>query len=213
MKNILSNITKVALSFILIVNLSGVANSQESNITIEASQNMTNFKFIDSQGVRDESYKVNYSGSYNLGYRYQTDFGLFIGLKVGMRGAGASLIYDDVNYSWDLQYLNTNLDVGYMYNFDRLSAYLAVSPYFGYMLRATQTIDSKDYDIINSEDLQKTDYGLFISPGIDFKVNDLVSVYTQFNYMLGLQNIETVENQTSNNTLMGLSLGLSFMLK
>jgi hypothetical protein len=190
-----------------------VSAEAQSSITIDASQNMTNFKFTNSEGERDESYNANYSGSYSLGYRYNTDFGLFAGIKVGMRNAGASLIIDDANYSWDLQYFNTQLDIGYMYTFDRLSAYLAVSPYFGYMLRATQTLNHQDFDIINSGDLEKVDYGLFISPGVDFRINDLVSVYSQFNYMLGLQNIETIEAQESKNTLFGLTLGLSFNIK
>lgn len=203
---------KGLLSGILIFFVSVSAEAQ-SNITIDASQNITNFKFTNSEGERDESYTANYSGSYNLGYRYNTDFGLFAGIKVGMRSGGASLIYDDANYSWDLQYLNSQLDIGYMYTFDRLSAYLAVSPYFGYMLRATQTLNHQDFDIINGGDLEKVDYGLFLSPGVDFRINDLISVYSQFNYMFGLQNIETIDAQESKNTLMGLTLGLSFNIK
>ncbi|MDX1652184.1 MAG: outer membrane beta-barrel protein [Brumimicrobium sp.] len=197
----------------LMVCLISFNSEAQSSITIDASQNITNFKFTNSQGERDESYNPNYSGSYSLGYRFTTDFGLFGGIKVGMRNAGASLVYDDANYSWNLQYFDSRLDIGYMYSFDRFSPYLAVSPYFGYLLRATQTLNHQNFDIINSGDLERTDYGLFISPGVDFRVNDLVSVYSQFNYMLGLQNIETVENQESNNTLLGLTLGLAFTIK
>jgi len=212
MKNKKTKLFKGLISGILICVVSVSAEAQ-SSITIDASQNMTNFKFTNSDGERDESYIPNFSGSYSLGYRYSTDFGLFGGVKIGMRNAGASLIYDDANYSWDLQYFDSKLDIGYMYTFDRLSAYLAVSPYFGYMLRATQTLNHQDFDIINSGDLEKVDYGLFISPGVDFRINDLISVYSQFNYMLGLQNIETVDSQESKNTLIGLSLGLSFNIK
>lgn len=190
-----------------------ISADAQSSITIDASQNMTNFKFTDSQGDRDESYNPAYSGSYSLGYRYSTDFGLFAGIKIGMRNAGASLIYDDANYSWNLQYADAKVDIGYMYTLDRLSIYLAASPYFGYMLRATQTLNHKNFDIIDSDDLKKVDYGLFISPGVDFRVNDFVSVYSQFNYMLGLQNMETIEGQESKNSLMGLTLGLAFNIK
>lgn len=185
----------------------------QSSVTIDASQNMTNFAFTNSQGERDEDYNPNFSGSYSLGYRYQFDFGMFAGAKIGMRKAGASLIYDDANYSWDFQYFDARLNLGYQYDFDRLSAYFAVSPYFGYMLRATQTLNHEDYDIINSGDLEKSDFGLFFSPGAKYRINDFVSIYGQFNYMLGLQNIETVEAQKSQNRLMGLTLGLAFDIK
>ena len=185
----------------------------QSSITIDASQNMTNFKFTNSDGERDKNYSPSYSGSYNVGYRYTTDFGLFAGVRLGMRRAGASTVIDDANYSWDLQYFNANIDLGYQYTLGKVSPYLAVSPYFGYLLRATQTLNHQDFNIINSGDLQKIDFGLFISPGVSFAANDYISIYTQFNYMLGLQNLETNEDQTSNNTLMGISLGLSINIK
>lgn len=206
---------KIITNFIVFTGALLLTNAAygQSSITIDASQNSTNFAFTNSLGERVEDYKPNYSGSYSLGYRYNFDFGMFAGIKVGMRNAGASLIIDDANYSWNLQYLDTRLNLGYQYDFDRLGAYLSVSPYFGYMLRATQTLNHEDYDIINSEDLERVDYGLFISPGAIYRVNDYVSVYGQFNYMMGLQNIETVEDQTSQNRLMGLTLGLAFNIK
>ena len=185
----------------------------QSAITIDASQNMTNFNFIDSQGNRDEDYKPVFSGSYSLGYRYTSDFGLFGGIKLGMRNAGASLVYNDTDHEWRLQYADVRLDVGYMYNFNKLGVFLTASPYLGYLLRASQTINNKSYDIIESGELETIDYGVFIAPGVNYEINDYISVYSQFNYMLGLQNIETREDQVSNNTLMGLTLGLAFTIK
>lgn len=204
---------KIYFSVCLVALLIATNAVSQSNVTIDASQNMTNFSFTNSQGERDESYNPNFSGSYSLGYQYKFDFGMFAGAKIGMRKAGASLIYDDANYSWDFQYFDARINLGYEYKFDRLSAYMAVSPYFGYMLRATQTLNHEDYDIINSGDLEKVDFGLFFSPGAKYRINDYVSMYGQFNYMLGLQNIETVEDQTSQNRLMGLTLGLAFDIK
>lgn len=188
-------------------------SSAQSSITIDASQNMTNFNFTDSEGNRDEDYNPAFSGSYTLGYRYTTDFGLFGGIKLGMRNAGASLVYNDTDHEWKFQYADVRLDIGYMYNFEKLGVFLTASPYLGYMLRASQTINNKNYDIIESEDLETIDYGVFIAPGVNYQINDYVSVYSQFNYMLGLQNVETREDQVSKNTLMGLTLGLAFTIK
>ena len=205
---------KITLSLVALLTVTSFSISfAQSSITIDASQNITNFSFTDSDGNRDEAYNPAFSGSYSLGYRYTTDFGLFGGIKLGMRNAGASLVHNDTDHEWRLQYADVRLDIGYLYNFDKLGVFLTASPYLGYLLRASQTINNKSYDIIESGELETIDYGVFIAPGVNYEINDYISVYSQFNYMLGLQNIETREDQVSNNTLMGLTLGLAFTIK
>lgn len=203
---------KYTLSVLPLFFLSVNSNAQ-SSITIDASQNMTNFIFEDSEGNQDENYNPAFSGAYSLGYRYTTDFGLFGGIKLGMRNAGASLVFNDTDHEWNLQYAETRLDIGYIYNFNRLGVFLTASPYLGYLLRASQTINNKRFDIIESEEIKTIDYGVFISPGVNYEVNDYISVYSQFSYMLGLENLETNDSQVSKNTLFGLSLGLAFNIK
>ena len=189
------------------------AGAQNSSITIEASQNITNFSFTDSEGNKDDAYSPVYSGGYALGYRNKMESGLILAIKIGMRQGGATYVYDAMNYTWGLQYAEARLGLGYSYSFGKLGAHLLAQPYFGYLLKANQTLNNEDFDILNSGSLNKTDYGVFISPGTNFTVSDDITVYLDLNYMMGLANLETDESQDSKNTLMGATLGVSFTIK
>ena len=185
----------------------------QSNLTIDASQVLTNFRFIDSQGVLDQDYKVNYSGAYNLGYQYQTDFGLIARTGVGMRNGGATLVYDGANYNWSLKYVSYNLGVGYMYGEGLFKHYIVASGYFGYLLKANQTINNQDFDIIDLDQIQNIDFGIIGSLGTQIELNESMSAYTEFSYLMGLQNIETSTlGQESSNVSYMLTLGLIFSL-
>ncbi|MEX1003548.1 MAG: outer membrane beta-barrel protein [Crocinitomicaceae bacterium] len=189
------------------------AFSQESSISIEASQNITNFKFVNSEGIQDKNYNVDYSGGYALGYRYKLDFGLFFGAKLGMRQAGATYVYDNTNYQWRLNYAEARLQLGYSYSFGKLAAHINVQPYFAYLLKANQRLNNEDFDIIDTGEMKRIDYGLFASPGVSFQANDYINIYLDLNYMFGLANLETNEAQTSNNLLYGATLGAAFTIK
>lgn len=184
----------------------------QSSLTIDGSQIMSNFKFEDSQGTRDKVYNPIYTNAYSVGYRYSAESGLMFRAGLGMRKAGATLVYDNSNYAWNFQYADVKIGVGYVYNKpERIKPYLCVSGYFAYLLKANQTINNENFDILKSESINKMDFGVFITPGINIKINDYISAYTEFNYMMGLANLETsTDGQVSHNSGMSISLGLSF---
>lgn len=205
---------KLSLLGLAILLASNIAKAQnQSNILIQASQNITNFKFIGSDGVLDEGYLPNYSGSYALGYRYDMEMGVSGGVKLGMRKAGATYVFDNTNYSWNLDYFEARLFAGYHYSFDKLSAGIAFEGYFGMLLKANQRLNNEDFDIINTGAINKSDFGVLISPGINYKMSDYISAYLDINYMLGLANLESDETQQSFNKLIGATLGLAFAIK
>lgn len=198
--------------------LSGATRSNlkaQSSLTIDASQVMSNFQFTDSTGQKnDTSYSVNYSGAYSLGYRYSTESGLIVSTSIGMRKGGATLVIDNSNYVWDLQYANFKLGAGYVYGEGRFKPYLMVSGYFALLLKANQRLNNENFDIIESGHIQKIDYGLHITPGVQFKISDDLTVYTEIGYLQGLSNIETsTSGQNSKNTAYTLTLGMSFTIK
>ncbi len=197
---------------ILLLN-SAVKAQNQSNILIQASQNVTNFKFADSDGVVDKGYKPNYSGSYALGYRYDLEMGISFGAKLGMRKAGATYVFDNTNYTWDINYFDTRLFAGYHYSLGKLSAGIAFEGYYGKMLKANQRLNNEDFDILNTGMLNKGDFGVFISPGVRYTISDYISAYLDVNYMMGLANLETDESQKSSNKLMGATLGLAFAIQ
>lgn len=191
----------------------GFTSQAQSSLTIEGSQNITNFKFTNSLGEKVEGYGSSYSGGYALGYKYSLENGMYFPCKIGMRKAGATYIYDNANYLWSFNYFETRLGIGYNYSFGKFGAHISAMGYFGYLLKANQRLNNQDFDIRSTGDINKTDVGLFISPGANFTANEYISVYIDLNYMFGLGNLETDDTQKSNNRMFGATLGLAFTIK
>lgn len=185
----------------------------QSALTIDASQLFSSFKYTDKDGnILNNEYQGIFTGAYSIGYRYVADFGLIVKPVIGMRNGGASLVYDGMNYSWKLQYANVKLGLGYMYKTKRVNPYFVASGYYAYLLRGMQTLNNEDFNITESELLNKTDYGVVFTPGVEIKLSDFVSTYIEFNYLMGLANIEMDEGQVAKNISYGISLGLSFSI-
>jgi hypothetical protein len=184
----------------------------QSSLTLDASQQFSTFKFTDSQGSQDKNYSGSYSGAYSIGYRHGGELGgLLVRASIGMRKAGATMVYDDTNYMWDLQYADVKAGIGYMLFAERLQPYITASPYFAYLLKANQLINNENFDLLESGSLKSSDYGVFVTPGVQITLSDSFSVYIEFNYMMGLQNIETGNNeQKAYNHAYALTLGASF---
>lgn len=205
---------QLKLIFILFVLVSyGNDTNAQSSLTGEASMNITNFSFTDSLGNSDDKYMPNITGSFAFGYRYSLDFGLFFGFKAGLRNAGATYVYDEENYSWELQYLDLRLGLGYEKMFGKFGVSVGLDGYFGYLLKANQRINNENYDIKNSGALNSLDGGLLFSLGGKFDASEVVSVFLNVNYLLGLMNIETDNAQTTNNNMIGATLGLQFKIQ
>jgi hypothetical protein len=60
--------------------------------------------------------------------------------------------------------------------------------------------------------METSDFGMIFSPGANISINDRIKVFTEFNYLLGLANIEKDKEQTTKNNGMGLTLGLALSI-
>lgn len=183
-------------------------STAQSNVTFDAGQVFSTFKFTDAQGEPEKDFSNNIAGCFSIGYQYVQNNGLFFRANIGMRKAGASMIYNETNVIWNLQYADANLGLGYMLNKWRLKPYFSVSPYFGYMLKANQTIGPDTYNIMQNKSIKTTDYGLFFSPGIKIALSNIISFYAEYKYILGLQNLEK-SDQKSYNRGFSINLGIS----
>lgn len=207
---------------LMVLFTSFIVNSSmaQSSLTIDASQLMTNFHFTDSQGNLDEDYTASFTSAFSVGYLYTSSGGFLIKSNFGMRKAGASLIYDDANVIWDMQYADVKLGLGYLFDIGSLKPYLTASPYFAYLLKGDQFMNSQSHDLIVNESMNRIDYGVFVSPGVQVKLFDHVKIYTEFNYMMGLHNFEKnsevaiSENriQKGYNRSFALTLGAAFII-
>jgi len=201
--------------FTLLVCIITVANTlnAQSAFNIDATQSYTSFKFTDAQGSElNKEYSGLLTGSYGISYRYTTDFGLIIRPGLWMRNAGASLVYDNMNYSWKLQYADARLGLGYVYKIKRINPYFIASGYYSKLLRGIQVLNNEDFNITESGLLNKADYGVLISPGIDLVFSEYISGYIELNYLMGICNLEKDEGQTAKNFAYGATLGVSFKI-
>jgi hypothetical protein len=204
---------QIKLIWLLLV-FTGVLTSvkAQSSLIIDASQQFTSIRFTDTQGKDlNSEYSGTFTGAYNIGYRFISKGGFLLNSTIGMRKAGTTMVYDEMNYVWNLQYLNTNLGLGYMLINDVASPYLSISGYYAYLLRGFQTINNEDYDITKTESLSRSDIGMSINPGIQLSATQGISTYIEFNYILGLKNIEADENQEAKNFAYGFTLGFSLL--
>lgn len=205
----MKNVIQIWLFVCLVAVTSSV--SAQSAITFDATQLYSSFKFNDSDNLElNDEYSGVFTGAYTLGYRYTADFGLVVRTGIGMRKAGATLVYDESEYSWKLQYLNAKLGIGYMYKTKRVNPYFVAYGYYSHLLQGSQTLNNEHFNIVESELLKRSDYGLIFAPGVELKFSELLSSYLEFNYLMGLQNIETDAGQTTKNYAYGVTLGLAF---
>jgi len=65
-------------------------------------------------------------------------------------------------------------------------------------------------DIKKSKSLNDMDFGVSVTPGVQIIFSETVSSFVEFNYSMGLKNLDKDEGQKSTNIAYGLTLGLSF---
>lgn len=191
------------IASLLIVLLTAISYGQ-SRLFVNASQQVTNFRFVDSEGILDKNYAPVYNGAYSVGYSYEFDFGLFLKGNTGMRKAGATMVYDAANYQWDLQFLNTEIGAGYQYPLGMFAPYISISAYYGFLLKANQRINNEDFDIIDSKSMIRHDAGIIFSPGVNVNVSEDIRIFGEVGFLRGLQNVEAEsEGKTTLSYLLG----------
>lgn len=201
----------ILLLTVFFISLSGMA--QESSLTIEASQLVSTFKFIDSDNNKlNSDYQSIFTGAYGIGYRNIFENNIMLKAGLGKRNGGANYVYDDANYSWRLEYAELKVGGGYMMKRRVFSPYAVLNVYYGHLLRGTQVLNNEEFNITESDILKKSDFGLIGNLGINFKISNFVSAYAEGLYLFGLSNIEEDSDQTTSNRGYGISLGLSFNL-
>lgn len=189
------------------------SHAQEPSLTLEASQLVSTFKFIDSNDNKQNSdYQSIFTGAYGVGYRNILDNNMILKAGIGKRNGGANYVYDNTNYSWRLEYLEAKIGGGYMLKRRVFSPYAVINAYYGHLLRGTQILNNEEFNITKSGILKRSDFGLIGNIGINFSISSFISAYAEGLYLFGLSNIEQDSGQTTSNRGYGISLGLSFNL-
>jgi hypothetical protein len=184
----------------------------QSAVSLEMSQVFSTFKFVDSNGNTDKDYSPNIGNAFNLGYLHTLKSGLMFGGNIGLRKAGASKEVDGVNLIWNYQYAEAKLGIGYVLNIWRIKPYLLISPYYSDLLKATETIGGNSYDLKKDNAVSSSDFGLIASAGVRAKLSDFISMYSSYNQIYGMKNIEITPTQKTYNRGFSISLGIAFTI-
>lgn len=204
-----SIVVKILSILILLASLK--ISKAQSTFIVEVGTICTSFKFYDSLGndLKSEYYgKLN--NTFIVGYNHIFSESVLLGLKLGVRGAGANYIEDVYNYSWDLKYVDVRLNVGYILNIGKVDPFIDISGYYSYLVEGIQILNNQHYNIIKLSLLNRTDYGAIFASGVKFDFTDYLSGKLELNYLLGLKNIENNENQKAKNYAYGINFGLLF---
>jgi hypothetical protein len=135
--------------FILILLLAPLTKSiyAQSALSFDAGQVFSRFKFHNSDGDLVKNFNYQIAGSYSLDYHYVSKEGLFVRGGFGMRKAGATMVYENIPLTWNFHYADVFFGFGYQLNKFRFKPYITFVPYYGYLLKAWQTIGPEDYDL------------------------------------------------------------------
>lgn len=185
----------------------GGLNAQ-STLTLDAGEVFSTYKYTDSQG-QEKNFSNNITNSFNLGYQFAANSGVFIKGCVGMRKAGATLVYNTTNIDWTVQYVDACVGAGYVLNKWRIKPYIYATPYFAYMLKGEQTMGQYSYDIKANKAMSATDWGVFVAPGCRVALSNFLSFYVEYKQILGLQNLETTTGEKSYNRGFSINLGVA----
>jgi hypothetical protein len=199
-------------SFISLLTIVLCYNSSkaQSTVTFDAGQTFSKFKYSDSQGAITD-FTNNISGCFSVGYNYIGQNGIIIRSNAGMRKGGASLVYNETNVDWNLQYTDLNIGAGYSFNRWMVKPYVVVLPYVAYMLKGEQKIGDNTYNVIKNKTMSTLDYGVCFVPGLKVALTNTVAFYAEYKQILGLQNLEvtSTNNQKTFNRGFSVNLGVA----
>ena len=181
----------------------------QQSLSFEAGQVFSKFRFVDNKGGQTKDFEYQAGGCYNLHYNYITQEGIFVRLGVGMRKSGATTKYGKVPVSWNLNYLDATIGLGYAYTKIRFKPYFCAEHYFGFLLKAWQTLGSNNIDLKKYNNMSQQDFGLFVIPGVRMDLSDQLAVFSEYKQMIGLANLEKSNGQKLNNRGFIISLGVA----
>ncbi len=184
--------------------------AQENKVGVSFSQNYSKFRFIDSEGKKDD---LNFIIKYGYGLSFQKAFEkqLFLEGQVFYNNNGATSTIDQDQLVWSLHYINADINLGYKYILGKLNPLFGAGFYYGRLIKADQYIGSAHYDLMDLNYINKNDFGINMFGGVEYKYSDTGSVFFRINESIGLLQLEKSESsQKLFNRTFSIQLGLLF---
>ena len=184
--------------------------AQENRLGISFFQNYSTFRFIDSEGERND---LNFSikSGYGLSYRKIIKTPLFIEGIVSYNNKGASSSLDFTRLDWSFHYIDADLNFGWEFVVGRTKPQFGAGLYYGRLFKADQNIGALHYDLIEMNSITKNDSGVNVFGGLEYEYSDSGSVLFRLCESLGLMQLEKGDSsQKMFNRSFSVQLGLLF---
>jgi hypothetical protein len=187
----------------------------QDKVSLNFAQVFSGFKFIDSQGKKDELMTSEIKYSYALNYETDFNSGFYIKPEIGYKNLGAKSIVNNTKLEWNLHYIDVNFGGGYMIKAFRLKPYLGAAFYYAYMYKGDQTVGSESFDLISSQALSTSDYGINLNLGLRYDFSEALGVFFEYQNNIGLcqldQNLNG-GNKELYNRASSIHFGLAFSI-
>jgi len=185
----------------------------QSSLNIDFDQVYSKFNF-NSSLTSNAGNGFNYlnTGAYHIGYQAVKDNGVMFGLCGGTRNSGALNALGNTNYTWNYQYAEAQLSIGYMFSKWRIRPYVMASPYVAYLLSATEVVGPLLYDNKANGATTTTDMGVIGTAGARVYLSEYINMYSSINSIVGLKNIETLSGKETYNRGFYLNIGIAFTI-
>lgn len=162
---------------------------KSQQIYLEAGKTISNFDFENSQGETLQNLQASDHTFISLGYRRNVfTKNLFLNVNANYNGYG-SIGSDralDNFFEWDADYLGLSLGLDYeVYKPGDFTFYIKGSGAGEFLVRGTQTLNNQVFDLSGAEDFDTPIYFFRAGLGVQFKVSDKLSVFTQYLYGKG----------------------------
>ncbi|MBI5540882.1 MAG: outer membrane beta-barrel protein [Bacteroidia bacterium] len=188
----------------------------QDNFSLHFAQTYSKFKFLDSEGNKDDNITSAINYSYGLNYSKIFSSNIFARIELGYKNLGANSILNNQKLDWSLHYTDLNLGGGYIVNKGKLKPFIGASFYFSYLFKAEQSIGLSYYNMLKMDAIKNTDYGLNVYAGLLYSFTESASVLFELRNSTGMnqleQNSEPNQSQKLYNRALSLHFGLVFSI-
>jgi hypothetical protein len=188
---------KKILLFLLLSGLCSRGFAQ-NHFHVKSGKTFSTFLFRNSENTKDES--LDYITNNFLGLSYDFNLGKLHVLRpeVSYREGGARSEWNNRRLFWKLNYIDINFAYQIkVLDFEKIKIYQGIAPGVGFLLSGEQYIGNDYFDVKKTGSLRKMDYGVNFMANAKIKVIENVYLTVEYRYGLGIRQIESNRNQSS----------------
>ena len=184
--------------------------AQENKLGVSFFQNYSTFRFINSEGEKNDMDFTIKSG-YALSFQKTSNGPLFVEGRVSYNNKGAASSIDLTRLDWSFHYVNADLNLGLKFIIGRIKPQVGAGIYYGRLFKADQIIGTLHYDLMEMNTIRKNDSGVNVFGGMEYEYSDSGSVLFRISESIGLLQLEKeTSSQELFNRTFSVQLGLLF---